>query len=74
MLVLSRETNQSVVITAVGGQRIKVTVLEVRGHKVRLGFLAADDVEINREEVQDDIESGGRKRNNGETDGRDDDA
>jgi carbon storage regulator len=34
---------------------IKVTVLEVRGDKVRLGFEAPRDVPIHREEIHEKI-------------------
>jgi carbon storage regulator len=51
MLVLTRSPNQSVVID--GG--IKVTVISVRGEKVRLGFEAPDHVGIVREEILDEL-------------------
>lgn len=47
MLVLSRKRNESVVIN----DRIFVTVIEVRGDKVRLGIQAPRDVVIHRSEV-----------------------
>lgn len=47
MLVLSRKPNESVVIQ----DNIIVTVLEVRGDKVRLGIEAPKDVPVNRQEV-----------------------
>jgi len=47
MLVLSRQKNEAVRI----GQDITVTVMEVRGNKVRLGFQAPDSVKIHRDEV-----------------------
>ena len=47
MLVLTRKSNQSVVI----GGDIIVTVLEVRGDQIRLGITAPRDVEVHREEV-----------------------
>ena len=47
MLVLSRKQNESVVIE--GG--ITVTVVEVRGDKVRLGIEAPAGVEVHRREV-----------------------
>lgn len=53
MLVLSRKVGEKVVI----GGDITVTVIEVRGDKVRLGFLAPKDVTVNREEVQAAIDS-----------------
>ena len=53
MLVLTRKPLETVVV---GGSdvlepMIKVTVLEIRGGKVRLGFEAAGDVPILRWEV-----------------------
>lgn len=47
MLVLSRKRNESVVIN----DQIVVTVIEVRGDKVRLGIQAPRDVPIHRSEV-----------------------
>ena len=47
MLVLSRKKGESVMID--GG--IIVTVVEVRGDKVRLGFEAPREVTIDRKEV-----------------------
>lgn len=47
MLVVSRLPNESVVID--GG--IKVTILEVRGNKVRLGIVAPRSVKVLREEL-----------------------
>ena len=46
MLVLSRKENQGIVI----GGRIKVTVVEIRGHQIRLGIEAPKDVSVRREE------------------------
>ena len=47
MLVLSRKKNEKVMLD--GG--ITVTVVELRGDKVRLGFEAPTNVNIAREEV-----------------------
>lgn len=47
MLVLSRKRNESVVID----DNIVVTVIEVRGDKVRLGIQAPRDVPIHRTEI-----------------------
>ena len=44
MLVLTRKKNEAVVING----RITVTVLEVRGNRVRLGIDAPKDVSIRR--------------------------
>lgn len=63
MLVLSRNANEAVVVN--GGAKcggLTVRVVEVRDGKVRLGFEAARDVRIHREEVQDDIDAHGRKK------------
>ena len=47
MLVLTRKPGESVVI----GNDIRVTVVNIRGNKVRLAFDAPDDVTIHREEI-----------------------
>lgn len=47
MLVLSRKVGEQVVV----GNQIYVTVVDVRGGKVRLGFTAPDDMPVHREEV-----------------------
>jgi carbon storage regulator len=54
MLVLSRKLGESIVI----GHGITVTVIEVHGERVRLGFTAPADVPIHREELQRKIEAG----------------
>lgn len=52
MLVLSRHTNEAIVI----GGNIKVVVVDIRGDKVRLGIEAPHDVPVHRQEVQDAID------------------
>ena len=47
MLVLSRKVGEVVVI----GGGIEITVLEVSGSRVKLGFRAPQDVEILRREI-----------------------
>ncbi len=47
MLVLSRKKNESLVING----DIIVTVVEIRGDKVRLGIVAPADVAVDREEI-----------------------
>ena len=54
MLVLSRKLGESIVI----GNGITVTVIDVHGERVRLGFTAPADVPIHREELQRKIEAG----------------
>lgn len=48
MLVLSRKVGEQVVI----GDDVTVTVVEVRGDKVRLGITAPRDVSVDRSEVR----------------------
>jgi carbon storage regulator len=50
MLVLSRKVGESVIVGQ-GFEKVKVTVLEVSGGKIRLGFEADASIPINREEV-----------------------
>jgi carbon storage regulator CsrA len=53
MLVLARKNRESVVISSAEDMQelARVTVLEVRGGTVKLGFVADDDVGVHREEV-----------------------
>ena len=51
MLVLSRKKNESIVID----DKITVTVVEIRGDKVRLGIVAPKEVPVHRQEVFDAI-------------------
>ncbi|APZ93174.1 carbon storage regulator CsrA [Fuerstiella marisgermanici] len=51
MLVLSRKKSESIVIN----DDIVVTVVEVRGDKVRLGIQAPREVPVHRKEVLDAI-------------------
>lgn len=51
MLVLTRQRHQSVMI----GPDVELKVVDIRGDKVRLGFLAPDSVPIHRREIFDQI-------------------
>ena len=53
MLVLSRKRNESIVIN----DNIVITVVEVRGDKVRLGIQAPREVPIHRSEVHEAIQN-----------------
>jgi carbon storage regulator len=53
MLVLSRKKNESIVIN----DNIHITVVEVRGDKVRLGVTAPKSVPVHRKEIADKIEA-----------------
>lgn len=56
MLVLSRKKSEKIMI----GDDIVVTVVEIRGDKVRIGFDAPDDVSVHRQEVYDAIQESKR--------------
>lgn len=53
MLVLSRKKNESIIID----DNIVVTVIEIRGDKVRLGIDAPREVPIHRSEIHEAIQS-----------------
>ena len=53
MLVLSRYHNERVMI----GENITITVIDIRGDKVRLGIEAPPDVPVHREEVYKAIQA-----------------
>ena len=48
MLILSRKKDEKIIIA---GEEIVITVVEIRGDKVRLGIEAPRDIPIHREEV-----------------------
>lgn len=56
MLVLARNPDQSVMI----GDDVEVTVVEVRGNKVKLGFSAPREVPVHRKEVWLEIQQAKR--------------
>lgn len=53
MLVVTRKNQESVVIASADGKSclVKMTIVEIRGDRVRLGFEAKLDVPIHRWEV-----------------------
>ncbi len=58
MLVLSRKKNESIIING----NVTVTIVDVRGGKVRIGIDAPGDVVVHRSEVAEAIAtSGGQK-------------
>ncbi len=61
MLVLTRKSQESVVVGGSAGfeRMLKVTVLEVNGAKVKLGFEVDRDVPVHRWEVWERIRAGG---------------
>ena len=61
MLVLSRKTDEEIVIN-VNGTTLSLKVVEIRGDKVRIGFNAPKTVSIWRKEVAEAIEREGGKK------------
>ena len=53
MLVLSRKKEEVIRI----GDSIRITVVEVRGDKVRLGIEAPPDVKVHRQEIYEKIQA-----------------
>lgn len=51
MLVLSRKRNESIVI----GDNVVVTLIDIRGDKIRLGIEAPQDIPVHRKEVYEAI-------------------
>ena len=47
LLILSRRPDESVTI----GEDIRITILGIKGHQVRIGICAPKDVVVDREEV-----------------------
>ena len=52
MLVLSRQRDESIII----GDNIVVTIVDIRGDKVRLGIQAPTEVPVHRREVYEAIQ------------------
>jgi carbon storage regulator len=52
MLVLSRQRDESIII----GDNIVITIVDIRGDKVRLGIEAPKEVPVHRQEVYDAIQ------------------
>lgn len=51
MLVLSRQKDESIMI----GDDVQITIVDVRGNKVRLGISAPKNISVHRREVYDAI-------------------
>jgi len=62
MLVLSRKRDESIIIN----DNIIITVVDIRGDKVRIGIEAPSTVPVHREEVYDSIQKGLKEAKNGE--------
>ena len=57
MLVLSRQKDESIMI----GDEVEITIVDVRGDKVRIGVTAPRSVSVHRKEVYDAIQ---KEKNN----------
>ena len=58
MLVLSRHRDESIMI----GDDIVITIVDIRGDKVRLGIQAPTHVPVHRQEVYEAIKREGSQR------------
>lgn len=54
MLVLSRQRDETIMI----GDEVEITVIDIRGDKVRLGITAPRRIEVHRKEVYEAIKRG----------------
>ena len=52
MLVLSRQRDESIII----GDNIVITIVDIRGDKVRLGIQAPTEIPVHRQEVYEAIQ------------------
>ncbi len=52
MLVLSRQKDESIII----GDDVEVTIVDIRGNKVRLGITAPKNISVHRREVYEAIQ------------------
>ncbi len=52
MLVLSRQRDESIIV----GDNVQITVVDIRGDKVRLGIVAPAEIPVHRKEVYDAIQ------------------
>ena len=52
MLVLSRQRDESIVI----GDNVVITIVDIRGDKVRLGIEAPGEIPVHRQEVYEAIQ------------------
>lgn len=52
MLVLSRQKDESIIV----GDDVEITIVDVRGDKVRLGITAPKNISVHRKEIYDAIQ------------------
>jgi carbon storage regulator len=57
MLVLTRQRDESIMI----GENVVVTIVDIRGDKVRLGIEAPEEIPVHRREVYEAIQRENRR-------------
>lgn len=62
MLVLSRQKDESIII----GDDVEITVVDVRGDKVRLGINAPREISVHRKEIYQAIQREKEQSSNGD--------
>ena len=63
MLVLSRQRDESIII----GDDIVVTIVDIRGDKVRLGINAPSEIPVHRREIHEAIQRENQRAGQKET-------
>lgn len=58
MLVLTRHKDESLIV----GDLVEITVVEIRGNKVRLGITAPKDISVDRKEVHESKQGKEKKK------------
>lgn len=68
MLVLSRQKDESIII----GDDVEITIVDVRGDKVRLGINAPRSISVHRKEVYEAIQREKEQKSKKDAEGADD--
>ncbi len=63
MLVLSRQRGESIMI----GGNVEVSIIDIRGNKVRLGITAPREIEVDRKEIYEKKEAAKAQTQEGKT-------
>lgn len=61
MLVLSRKKDESIMV----GDDVEITIVDVRGDKVRLGITAPREIPVHRKEIFEAIKREEAEKNSG---------
>jgi len=67
MLVLSRQIDESIMV----GDEVEITIVGVRGDKVRLGITAPREIPVHRKEVYEAIQREKSEKKDSENEGQD---